>query len=150
MKKFLFYFINFTWGILQNIIGLCLFIKYRKCKKEWFHGSLIVYHNDTWGGVSLGMFIFMNAKREDKWIRETKVHEYGHCIQTLILGPLYIFAIGIPSFIWCNAKKYKDLRKQKRISYFDFYPEKWANSLGEKVTKLSSPGRLIPSELADK
>lgn len=149
MKLILFYIINFTWGILQNIMGLFLLIKYRKCKKKWFHGALIIYHNENWGGISMGMFIVINGNRKEKWITETKVHEYGHCIQTLILGPLYLFVVGIPSFIWCNAKKYITLRKEKQVSYFDFYPERWANYLGEKTTKQPSPKRYIPTPETD-
>jgi hypothetical protein len=85
------------------------------------------------------MFIIMNGKRDEKWTSTTKVHEYGHTIQSLILGPLYLFVIGIPSIIWCNSKKCVKLRKEKGVSYFDFYPEKWANFLGEKITKLPAP-----------
>lgn len=139
MTKFLHYLIHFTWGLPQNLLGFLLTRKYRKGKKEKFFSSLIYYHNGDWGGISLGMFIIMNGKRDENWINTTKVHEYGHTIQSLILGPFYLFIIGIPSMIWCNAKKYIKLRKEKNISYFDFYPEKWANWLGEKTTKLSCP-----------
>lgn len=139
MFKFFFYLINFTWGIFQNLLGLGLLIKYRHNKKENFFGSKIIYHNDSWGGISLGMFIFMNGNRDEKWVEETKVHEYGHCIQSLILGPLYLLVIGLPSFIWCNSKKYKAVRKNSGKSYFEFYPERWANHLGTLFTKLPSP-----------
>lgn len=139
MRKSFFYLINFTWGLLQNLLGIALLIKYRHCKKEWFFGSLLIYHDGSWGGISLGMFIIMNGNRDEKWKNETKVHEYGHCIQSIILGPLYLLIIGLPSLIWCNTKKYQDLRKNTGKSYFEFYPEKWANYLGTLVTKMPSP-----------
>lgn len=139
MRYILFYLIQFTWGLLQNILGLCMLIKYRKLKHEFYHGSIITYHNGEWGGISLGMFIFINEKRDPEWLRSTRIHEYGHTVQSLILGPLFIFVIGIPSFIWCNSKKYRALRKDKGVSYFSFYPEKWANHLGAKVTKEPYP-----------
>lgn len=134
MRRILFYLIQFTWGLPQNIAGALLAFLYRKNKKEIYHNSLITYHDSDWGGISLGIFILLNDNRSKEWIDKTKVHEYGHTIQSLILGPLYIFIIGIPSIIWCNAKKYVQMRKEKNISYFDFYPEKWANSLGSKTT----------------
>lgn len=138
---FFYYLINFTWGILQNILGFCFFIAIKPKKKEFYHGSLASYHEGNWGGVSLGMFIFINGKKDEEWIRSTRVHEYGHTIQNLILGPLYLLVIGLPSAIWCNGKKYIKLRKEKGVSYFDFYPEKWANHLGALVTKEEAPKR---------
>jgi hypothetical protein len=131
--------LQFTWGIIQNIIGFFFFLKYRKQKHEFYHGSVITYHDEKWGGISMGIFIIMNGKRDEEWIRGTRVHEFGHTIQSIILGPLYMFVIGIPSFIWCNAKKFVTLRKEKGVSYFSFYPEKWANHLGVLITKEAAP-----------
>lgn len=130
-----YYLIQFTWGILQNLIGFIIFIKEHKTKIEFYNGSFVGLHNNLWGGISLGVFILISGNKDNNWIKNTKVHEYGHSIQSLILGPLYLFIIGIPSIIWCNSKKYIKLRKENCISYFSFYPERWANYLGEKVTK---------------
>lgn len=60
------------------------------------------------------------------------VHEYGHTVQSLILGPLYLILIGIPSTLrgFLGAKE----RKEKQIPYGAFITEKWANSLGEGAT----------------
>lgn len=142
MKKLLlipFYIIQFTWGILQNFLGLIIFIKMYDCTKEYYHGSIITYHKGSWGGVSLGIFVFINGSREDDWKAKTKVHEYGHTIQSLILGPLYLFIIGIPSTIWCKRQKYIKYREKNNISYFALYTEKWANILGERFTKEKAP-----------
>lgn len=67
------------------------------------------------------------------------VHEYGHTIQSLILGPLYLFVVGIPSFIWCNNKKCIAMRQDNNKSYYDLYCESWANRLGEAVTHEEAP-----------
>lgn len=139
MYYILFYIIQFTWGIIQNLLGFFLYIKYHKKEHTFYHGSIVTYHKGKWGGVSLGVFIFINGNKDDKWIRATRVHEYGHSIQSFILGPLYMLIIGLPSFLWCNLKRYRKLREEKGISYFSFYPEKWANYLGSKVTKESAP-----------
>lgn len=142
---FFFYLLNFTWGILQNIIGFIFMLSQPKdCKRINFFGSVCTLHHGDWGGISLGIFICVNGNRDEKWTNETLVHEFGHCVQSMLLGPLYIFLIGIPSFIWCNSKKYITLRKEKAVSYFDFYPEKWANRLGERITGLKAPDRFPP------
>ncbi len=138
MKKLLLFIIDCTWAGLQNLLGLILFRKYRHCQKENFFGASIAYHNEDWSGISLGRFIVINGQRGEEWVSTTKVHEYGHYIQSLLLGPFYLLIIGLPSMIWCNAKKYRTLREQKGVSYFSFYPERWANFLGEKVTGMSA------------
>lgn len=142
IKAFIFYLLQFTWGFLQNFVGLILFLSLRKEKHEKFFGSLITLvesKGKNWGGISFGCFIFINALREKDSLATTSVHEYGHTIQSMLLGPFYLFAVGIPSYIWCNAKKYRALRKEKEISYFSRYPENWANRLGEKVTGQPAP-----------
>lgn len=133
---FFYYLIQFSWGILQNILGFLFFISQKKTKILFFNGAFVGLHNKNWGGISLGIFIIMSGSRDEKWIKNTMIHEYGHTIQSLILGPLYLFLIGIPSLIWCNSTRYIKYRKSKNVSYFDFYPEKSANLLGEKVSKL--------------
>lgn len=32
---------------------------------------------------------------------KTIKHEYGHQLQSYILGPLYLLIIGLPSGLWC-------------------------------------------------
>lgn len=134
IKTFCFFVVQFVWGAPQSIIGLLLLLKYSKCEKSFYHGALLVLHDGAFGGISLGPFIFVNKSRGEKWINEVKVHEYGHAIQSLIFGPLYLFVIGLPSIVWCNAKKYRKLREEGGVSYYKFYPEKYANVLGQKVT----------------
>ncbi len=63
-------------------------------------------------------------------------------LQTL-LGPLYLIVIGIPSALWGFMPHLNRKRKQQRISYFSFFTERWANVLGEKVTKETSMEQLV-------
>jgi hypothetical protein len=49
------------------------------------------------GAVSLGQFIFIFSRYNDVGFIER--HEYGHTIQSHLLGPLYLLVIGLPSII---------------------------------------------------
>ena len=69
------------------------------------------------------------------------VHEYGHTVQSLILGPLYLFVIGIPSTLWGFLGGRK--RRDEQIPYGAFFTEKWANSLGEQITGEKSIENLV-------
>lgn len=124
--------IQLTWGILQNIIGLIIFLycRFRGYPLLRFRHSLVTVwkHPDS---ASLGMFIFLGSPTTD-----ILSHEYGHTIQSLILGPLYFPIIAIPSMIWCNSRRFRRSRQRGIYRYSDFYPERWANRLGEKYTRL--------------
>lgn len=125
MKKALFWLAQWTWGIVQNLIGLVLFLCLIGRKYRIFHGAVIT----TWklgSSLSLGMFIF-TAKPYDLRLVQ---HEYGHTIQSLILGPLWFFVIGLPSLVWCGC--FGGYRKRKGVDYHSFYTEAWANRLGQK------------------
>ncbi|MBQ4618184.1 MAG: hypothetical protein IJB27_07430 [Clostridia bacterium] len=140
------------WGLPQTVLGLVLFLIHRRAPHRGYHGAIVT----TWSlrsSVSLGMFVFVTAepyfyeKLKDDYAKEDLaarllVHEYGHTIQSLILGPLYLIVMGIPSTLWgflpCCVR-----RRKRGASYFSFFTEAWANRLGESVTKSVSMERLL-------
>lgn len=139
MLKVLYYLLQFTWGILQNFAGLVGFlVLHRNHEWEKYHNSFITYvEADNFGGVSLGCFIFINPARTNEWRHDTRIHEYGHTWQSLLLGPLYFFVVGIPSAVWCNTPVFVKLRKEKGYSYYKLYCECWANIWGRAASKES-------------
>lgn len=137
----LYWLVQCTWGALQTLLGFCMFLKYAKCRHCFYHGAVLTYHNGDWGGVSLGGFIFVNGSRPDFWVKDATVHEYGHTVQSMLFGPLYLFVIGIPSIVWANSKKYAKLRADGQKNYYDLYTEWGANSLGAMATGEEKPKR---------
>lgn len=137
MKKIL----NFIWQTLlwiwqlpQNLVGLCVLWWARNFGKisrvyKLDAGVKAYYVVKLSGGVTLGNYIFIHdyAMHFAKGQRQTNTekHEYGHTIQSKILGPLYLFVIGIPSIV--HAAIHDD---KKHGSYYHFYTEKWADKLG--------------------
>ncbi|MBR0385067.1 MAG: hypothetical protein IJI05_00800 [Erysipelotrichaceae bacterium] len=127
--RFLVALIQITWGLPQTLIGFFLFLLNIHRKHYWFRNSIVTewrYDNSC----SLGLFIFIDDDSYDP--QEVLLHEYGHCIQSLYLGPLYLLVIGIPSFLWCNLPVFSRRRRKRHISYYSFYPERWANRLSER------------------
>lgn len=144
MKKAIYVLIQWTWGFLQTFLGFILFLINIKNEHIFYHGAIITRIKGK-TSISLGMFAFVgldlekdkrleNRIPDDEIEQRTLVHEYGHTIQSIILGPLYLLIIGIPSSIWAMTFN----NKGNTISYYSFYTEKWANVLGEKVTKEKS------------
>ena len=102
MKKALFILVQSTWGLLQTLIGLGFFIALRKCPHRMYRGCIDTQWNHT-GGLSLGLFIFTppDSQANAPLIR---VHEFGHCVQSLLLGPLMLF-VGVISVAWGNLPR---------------------------------------------
>ncbi len=149
----IYFIIQWTWGILQNVLGSIVWLLNCKNKHYWYHGALVTVWKAK-SSVSIGMFIFIteepffydklkNNHTMSELSQRLLVHEYGHTIQSLILGPLYLIVMGIPSTIWGFLPSLNKKRIEHQVSYFSFFTEKWANYLGEKVTKSKSMEQLL-------
>lgn len=137
--RFLFYFVQWTWGLPVNLIGLIVYLcLYKKCRHERFNNAFISYIPWKQGGLSMGLFIFIADNRSELWTKNTRIHEYGHTIQCLLLGGFYWFVIGIPSAVWCNF--FDGYRKKNDVSYYRLYCESWANKWGAAWTGLKQHG----------
>ncbi len=148
MNRFLYVLLQSTWGILQTLLGFILFVIHARRRHYFYHGACVtVWKNPS--SVSLGLFVFITEepyfyeKLKGEYTKEELssrllVHEYGHAVQSLILGPLYLPVMGIPSTLWGFLPYCAKLRREKPRSYFDFFTESWANGLGEFATKQPS------------
>ncbi|MBQ5970639.1 MAG: hypothetical protein IJL52_11115 [Clostridia bacterium] len=136
LKKFLFYFVQWTWGLPVNLVGgiaflICTKLLHRRYQR--FGYAFITYLPWKQGGLSLGLFIFMRDQHPNKkWTYNTRIHEYGHTWQCLLLGPLYYLVIALPSAVWCNV--FDGYRRKHNVSYYKLYCESWANAFGQKFS----------------
>lgn len=109
--------------------GFVVWLAFRRCPHFSYHGAMATeWDRET--GLSLGMFLFVPRGR-DPWFL---VHEYGHTIQSLILGPCYLPLVGIPSLLWALAPPFRRKWYQGDTPYDSVYPENWATRLGKRVT----------------
>ena len=123
---------QWTWGLPQSLLGLILAIRYRRCPRKEVGGALATLHDGDWGGVSLGMFIFVPDGLPPEREARLLSHEYGHTFQSALLGPLYLLAVGVPSFLWANLPQNRRARAERHIPYESRYPENWAEALARK------------------
>lgn len=119
--------LKFLWQLPQTIVAL-IYFSYLRYKDEilatcTFQGAVVFIKKESYGSVTLGNHIFLSPRATDTTIR----HEWGHTRQSLILGPLYLIVIGIPSIIWAATHR----TIEPNTDYFDFFTEKWANKLGD-------------------
>ena len=78
-------------------------------------------------GGSFGPLVIVPENRDEN----TLMHERGHSVQSMMLGPLYLFVVGIPSFtmnvlsvvLWMMG------REQFARDYYKRWPESWADRI---------------------
>ena len=131
MKKILFILLQCTWGLAQTLLGAIFCLSTRNCPRRFYRGCIETQWNSS-GGMSLGLFIF-TPNNERPETAKVRIHEYGHCIQSIVLGPLYLI-LGLISVCWANIPYFRKLRKRKKIPYTACFVESWASKWGELTT----------------
>ena len=119
-----------SWCLPQTLLGFIIKSFYKLTDKiakviTYKSARVVFIKNWKFTGVSLGKYIILNES-EDGNINTFK-HEYGHTIQSFILGITYLFVVGIPSVIRNIKCQAKSLPYEE---YYKKYPENWADKLG--------------------
>ena len=129
MNRKLFTAVQWTWGAPQTLIGALIYAANRDKEHFDFNGAAATVW-DREEGLSLGKFIFV--PNSETVLTE---HEYGHCIQSMILGPAYLLLVGVPSLMWSRVPYFINKRKKTGRSYYSPVFEKSANALSASVIK---------------
>ena len=124
MKKILIDTLLWIWQLPQNLCGEI----YRLVIKAGYTRQPIAHYESDkiskGDGVTLGEYIFTGKNASSSLCS----HEFGHIIQSRMLGPLYLVVIGIPSLV--HAAVHNKICGGKPYSHF--YTEKWADKLSDK------------------
>ena len=153
IKKFLFnimfWVVSCTWGIIMTTIGAVATVGLNLIKVigTWFGEDLkIKTHRNgcsfitevggNWGGLELGAFALCGNYSENNkaWFAHTRKHEFGHAIQHLYMGPLFIFIVAIPSAAryWYKRIMQNNGKKFPNDWYDSIWFEGGATKTGEK------------------
>ena len=121
-------FLKFIWQLPQNIAALTyyLYLRFNGYVLDIYdYGGIAVIVKSTLGSVTLGANVFVSYRASE----ETRKHELGHTKQSVMLGPLYLIVIGIPSILW--AATHKVIAPNKPYDWF--FTEAWASKLGKVI-----------------
>lgn len=128
--------LGILWEGPQNALGVVafgahlLFRNIDRVKQE--RGRLFVELRRS-GAVSLGWFVFW-TRVDSTFVRvnpRNKDHEYGHSLQSRLLGPFYLPIVGIPSTLRVGYAMAQWLfTRRPWDGYYDGFPERWADRLG--------------------
>lgn len=111
----------YMWQFPQNIIG---FLLVQLLPVTWVDeiDDVNVYKTKKLFGVSLGNYILTWSLSH-----QTVMHEYGHSLQSKLLGPLYLLLVGLPSITMNILSR---LGVISPLLYYQRWPESWADTLG--------------------
>lgn len=122
MNRILLFF-AVLWELPQCLFGVLYLLLHVMLGRQ-FSFKDGIFDGDVLNSVCLGELVFVNVNSDAERRRK---HECGHRIQSRILGPFYLFAVGIPSLVlWIRAKS----GKMSHEEYHSHYPENWADKLG--------------------
>ena len=127
------------WQFPQHIIAyVIILINCKSIKlmvsKDGISHYLVDHLFDS--AISLGNYIFLDS--DGNFSYKTIKHEFGHQKQSLMLGPLYLIVIGLPSIIGniIDRIKHKYFRRYYDLDFYYKQPwEAWADKLGGVVRK---------------
>lgn len=122
-------FRQWTWEFPQTLLGflvmavLSVFSTTEKGRAFPLSGRVIVVKTFAPIFVSLGRYVILYYMAGTN----TRKHEYGHCMQSAKLGPLYLIVVGVPSFTMAAISR---VSKKFAKNYYKRFPENWADKLG--------------------
>jgi hypothetical protein len=117
------------WQLPQYLLSLILHKVWKTNIYSMVNGRVgfrKVYWIRPLYGISCGVCIFLTTYTDTNSVK----HEYGHCVQSLYLGPLYLLVVGIPSFTMNILSRMGILKNE---NYYKRWPESWADNLGGVV-----------------
>ena len=124
------------WEAPQNLLGagtLAVHLLRGGAQRVAFADERVFIELRGDGAVSLGLFVFF-SRADNRYVpvgAENRDHEYGHSLQSRLLGPLYLPLVGIPSTMRvAYAMAYFHRHGRRWAHYYDAYPERWADVLG--------------------
>lgn len=128
----------FIWELPQNLSGLITYLLVRKQFSAKEKRQMRRFYQVPGFSATLGSYVFWSASTPMNGSASPTVkhHEFGHSVQSRILGPFFLIVVGIPSVSRNLYGRYY-YKKHKKLwgNYFSGYPEKWADNLGLRFYK---------------
>lgn len=139
---------RFLWQLPQAILGYILLFIYRKgivnILEAGSGGDSLLYSiSDVYivrgfpTGISLGPVIIVSPECTGL---TTINHERGHSIQSLVLGPLYLIVVGIPSMTMALLSTF--LYRRGHSKFLSRYYLRWPESQADRLAGIAP--RSVP------
>lgn len=118
LKGILLFLLSVTWCVLQTVVGAFVALSvFPKARFQKYRGMITVYHAQPFT-LSLGTFAFVSDGGEHP--RDARGRMYGHYVQSLILGPLFLLVVSLSQALakFPPIKKYRAERDKSPEDIF--------------------------------
>ena len=129
--KFLYYFLNFTWGLVLTLVGYVITLVLLMCGKKptKYHGIHYFAIGQSWGGMEMGIMFLRDTTSSE----HVSKHELGHTYQNAILGPFMLFIVSIPSAIRYWYQEFRTRKGKSNKPYDAIWFEDSATCIGTTI-----------------
>lgn len=118
LKGILLFLLAVTWCVLQTVVGAFVALAvFPKARFQKYRGMIVVYHAHAFT-LSLGTFAFVSDGGAHP--REARGRMYGHYVQSLVLGPLFLLVVSLSQVVarFPLIKKYRAERDKSPEDIF--------------------------------
>ena len=130
MKKSKFYTLQWTWGIIVNLVGFLIYMVLTKilgCQSHPYgEATYVILPWELNCGFSAGLYIFISPKSE-----KVLPHEYGHSIQNAVYGPFNLIIVISSIVRFWSRRAQKAAGHPPKTGYYDIWFERQASEWGE-------------------
>ena len=138
-KKFypIFYLLSFTWGLFPTLAGALIAAGLLLTGHRPRRIGPCVYFRigKNWGGMEFGMFFL----RDDSSTDHVTLHEAGHSLQNIVLGPFMLPVVSFPSAMRYHYRNFLTRfvpgRAARLKPYDSIWFERQASALGYRYFK---------------
>lgn len=130
IKGILLFLLSVTWCVLQTVIGAVLaLVLLPQTRFQRYRGMIVAYHPYSFT-FSLGTFAFVSEGAEHP--RAVRGRLYGHYVQSLIFGPLFLFVDCLPQLV-VRTPIIKRRRAERGVCPEDLFTDRQAARLQANV-----------------
>lgn len=124
------FLLSVTWCALQTVFGALLTLGLLPTSRtQFYRGMILVYHPYDFT-FSLGTFAFVSDRVP--YPRTIRGKMYGHYLQSLIYGPIFLFVCVFPA-LFVRIPSVARRRAERDLTPSDTFPCRQARRLAEKA-----------------
>ena len=113
------FLLSVTWCALQTVVGALLALCLLPVSRAQNYRGMIVMYHPLGATFSLGTFAFVSDGAEHP--RDARGKMYGHYLQSLLYGPLFLFLVILPQLI-VRIPPIKTHRAERGLTPNDLFP----------------------------
>ena len=124
------FLLSVTWCALQTVVGAVFALALLAVSRaQKYRGMIAIYHPYAFT-FSLGTFAFISNRAVGA--REVRGRMYGHYLQSLLYGPLFLFVVSL-SQLFVRIPSVRLRRAERDLAPEDIFADRQARGLAARA-----------------